>query len=289
MSLSIIVVNYNTRRLLATCLESLAAHVRVEHEVIVIDNASADGSADMVRAQFPDVRLLAMETNLGFAAAVNAGISATTGQYVCWLNPDARVLNEGMAEVLAYLEEHAEVGIVGPQVVNPDGSMQHSSRMFPTVRAVFFNRNSLMTRFFPENRFSRRYLGMDRDRETIHQTDWVSGACLIHRRDVGLLDERFFLYMEDIDFCLRATRAGWKVMYHPALRVMHQIGASSRHFPVRRVIAMHRSIWRYYAKHFHRNVVLDAASAALIGARCLLMMLEAALFGAKAPPDLRRE
>jgi GT2 family glycosyltransferase len=261
----------------------------VEHEVVVIDNASGDGSADMVRAQFPNVRLLAMEKNLGFGAAVNAGIKATTGRYICWLNPDARLLNEGMAEVLAYLDEHAEAGIVGPQVVNPDGSMQHSSRMFPTVSAAFFNRNSLMTRFFPENRFSRRFLGMDRDRETVHQTDWVSGACLIHRREVGLLDERFFLYMEDIDFCLRATQAGWKVIYHPGLRVMHQIGASSRHMPVRRVIALHRSIWRYYAKHFHRNVLFDAASAAMIGARCLLMMAEALLFGAKAPPDLRRE
>ena len=289
MSLSIIVVNYNTRALLATCLEALAKHVRVEHEVVVIDNASADGSADMVRAQFPQVRLLAMETNRGFAAAVNAGLAATTGAYVCWLNPDARLLNDGLAEVLAYLDEHAEAGVVGPQVVNPDGSIQHSSRMFPSVTAAFFNRNSLMTRFFPENRFSRRYLGMDRDRETVHQTDWVSGACLIHRREVGQLDERFFLYMEDIDFCLRATRAGWKVMYHPALQVMHQIGGSSRHMPVRRVVAMHRSIWRYYAKHFRRNVLRDAASAAVIGARCAVMMLEAVVFGAKDPPVLRRE
>jgi len=289
MSLSVIVVNYNTRGLLTTCLQSLAEHLRVEHEVVVIDNASADGSAAMLREKFPNVRLISMDANLGFAAAVNAGIAATTGQYVCWLNPDARLLNDGIGEVLAYLDEHADAGIVGPQVVNPDGSMQHSSRRFPTVRAAFFNRNSLMTRFFPENRFSRRYLGMDRDRETIHQTDWVSGACLIHRREVGTLDERFFLYMEDIDFCLRATRAGWKVMYHPALRVVHQIGASSRHFPVRRVIAMHRSIWRYYAKHFHRNVVLDLASAALIGARCLMMMLEAVLFGARSPPVPRKE
>ncbi|HUR81197.1 MAG TPA: glycosyltransferase family 2 protein [Thermoanaerobaculia bacterium] len=289
MSVSIIVVNFNTRELLAACLQSLAEHVRVEHDVVVIDNASADGSADMVRTRFPHVRVIAMETNRGFAASVNEGIRATSGQYVCWLNPDARLLNDGLPEVIAYLDEHPEAGVVGPQVVNPDGSMQHSSRMFPTVSAAFFNRNSLMTRFFPENRFSRRYLGMDRDRETVHQTDWVSGACLIHRRELGELDERFFLYMEDIDFCLRATRAGWKVMYHPALRVMHHIGGSSRHMPVRRVVAMHRSIWRYYAKHFRRNPLFDAVGALVIGARCAVMILEAVLFGAKDPPDLRRE
>lgn len=287
VDLSVIVVSHNTRELLAECLDSLAEQLRgIAHEVCVIDNASADGSAAMVRERFPGVRLLAAERNRGFAAGVNAGLAVTTGRYVCWLNSDARLLNGGMAEVLAYLDVQARVGVIGPQLVNANGSVQHSSRGFPSYATAFSNRNSLLTRFFPRNRFTRDYLHTDRDHGVVQETDWVSGACLIHRRELGGLDERFFMYMEDIDFCLRAARGEWRVVYHPALRVLHHIGASSRSRPVRRAIVLHRSIWRYYAKHFRRNPLLDAVSAALISARCLVMMAEAALFGMRRPPDV---
>ena len=287
MQLSVVVVSHNTRELLAACLQSLDEHLRdVEHEVCVVDNASTDGSAALVRERFPHVRLLANERNAGFSAAVNAAIEATAGRYLCWLNPDTRLLDDGMAAVLAYLDAHERVGVVGPQLVNADGSIQLSFRSFPTYATAFFNRNSLLTRFFPRNRYTRDYLHTDWDHGLVQETDWVSGACLIHRRALGRLDERFFMYMEDIDFCLRARGAGWSVVYHPALRVLHHIGGSSRRMPVRRVIVLHRSIWRYYAKHFRRNPLLDAASAAMIWGRCLLMMVEAVVFGARRPPDL---
>jgi N-acetylglucosaminyl-diphospho-decaprenol L-rhamnosyltransferase len=286
--LSIVIVSHNARELLAACLASLDEHLRgVEHEVCVVDNASTDGSADLVREQFPRVRLLVEPRNRGFAAAVNAAMEATSGRYVCWLNPDARLLGGGMSEVLEYLEAHERVGIAGPQLVNADGSVQHSFRSFPSYATALFNRNSLLTRLFPRNRFTRRYLLTDLDRNAVQETDWVSGACLIHRRALGTLDDRFFLYMEDIDFCLRARAAGWGIVYHPALRVLHHIGGSSRRVPVRRVVALHRSIWRYYAKHFRRNPLLDAASAAVIWGRCLLMMTEALLFGARDPRRIR--
>ena len=285
--LSVIVVSHNTRELLAACLDSLATHLRgVAHEVCVVDNASTDGSADMVRERFPRVRLIAEEGNRGFSAAVNVALQATTGRYVCWLNPDARLLNGGMAAVLAYLDAHEQAGIIGPQLVNADGSVQLSSRSFPSYATAFFNRNSLLTRFFPRNRYTRDYLHTDRDHDVVQETDWVSGACLIHRRALGGLDERFFMYMEDIDFCLRASEGGWRVVYHPALRVLHHIGGSSRHMPVRRAIVLHRSIWRYYAKHFRRNPLLDAVSAAMIWGRCLVMMADAVVSGARQPPDV---
>jgi hypothetical protein len=287
VDLSVIVVSHNTRALLGECLDSLGEHLRgIAHEVCVVDNASTDGSAAMVRERFPNVRLLADDRNRGFSAGVNAGLAVTSGRYVCWLNPDARLLNGGMAEVLAYLDEDARAGVIGPQLVNADGSVQLSSRDFPSYATAFFNRNSLLTRFFPRNRYTRDYLHTDRDHELVQETDWVSGACLIHRRALGGLDERFFMYMEDIDFCLRARAAGWRVVYHPALRVLHHIGGSSGSMPVRRAIVLHRSIWRYYAKHFRRNPLLDAVSAALIWGRCLVMMAEAALFGARRPPDV---
>ncbi|HVE73052.1 MAG TPA: glycosyltransferase family 2 protein [Thermoanaerobaculia bacterium] len=289
MRLSLIVVSYNTRELLASCLDSLVAYLpAIEHEVCVVDNASKDGSAALVRERFPHVRVIELGENRGFAAAVNVGIAATSGRYVCWLNPDACLLNDGMGTLLDYLDAHERTGIVGPRILNPDGSVQHSSRAFPSYATALFNRNSLLTRFFPRNRFTRSYLNIDRDRDAVQETDWVSGACLLHRRELGLLDERFFLYMEDIDFCLRAHNGGWGVAYHPALRVMHRIGGSSRQMPVRRVVAFHRSIWRYYAKHFRRNLLLDAASAAVIWGRCAVMMLEAALFGQSDPHTIRR-
>jgi len=287
VDLSVIIVSHNTRELLAACLQSLAEHLRgVAHEVCVVDNASTDGSAAMVRERFPGVRLLADERNRGFSVAVNAAIAVTAGRYVCWLNPDARLLNGGMAAVLAYFDAHERVGVVGPQLVNADGSVQLSSRAFPSYATAFFNRNSLLTRFFPRNRFTRHYLHTDRDPGVVQETDWVSGACLIHRRELGGPDERFFMYMEDIDFCLRARAAGWGVAYHPALRVLHHIGGSSRSMPVRRAIVLHRSIWRYYAKHFRRNPLLDGVSAMLIWGRCLVMMAEAVLFGDRRPPDV---
>jgi GT2 family glycosyltransferase len=287
VQLSVVVVSHNTRELLAACLESLNEHLRgVEHEVCVVENASTDGSAALVRERFPRVRLLANARNRGFSAAVNAAIAATTGRYVCWLNPDTRLLDDGMAAVLAYLDANERVGVVGPQLVNGDGSVQLSFRSFPSYATAFFNRNSLLTRFFPRNRHTRDYLRTDRAHDVVQETDWVSGACLIHRRTLGSLDERFFMYMEDIDFCLRAREGGWSVVYHPSLRVLHHIGGSSRRMPVRRVIVLHRSIWHYYAKHFRRNPLLDAASAVMIWGRCALMMAEALLVGARQPPDI---
>jgi GT2 family glycosyltransferase len=289
LRLSVLVVSHNTRELLAACLDSLAEHLTgIEHEVCVVDNASSDGSAALVRERFPHVRLLANDRNAGFAAGVNEAIDATTASYICWLNPDARLLNAGMAAALDYLDAHERVGILGPRIVNADGSIQHSSRSFPSYATALFNRNSFMTRLFPRNRYTRDYLRTGRNHAAIEETDWVSGACLIHRRALGRLDERFFLYMEDIDFCLRARKEGWSVVCHPALRVLHHIGGSSRRIPVRRVLVLHRSIWRYYKKHFRCNLLLDAVSAGVIWGRCAVMIGEALLFGAKDPHTIRR-
>jgi N-acetylglucosaminyl-diphospho-decaprenol L-rhamnosyltransferase len=282
MRLSVLIVSHNTRELLSSCLVSLAERLSgVEHEVCVVDNASTDGTADLVRSRFPGVRLISNDVNRGFSAAVNSALAATSGTYVCWLNSDAELLNDGMSALLTFLDEHQDVAIAGPQIVNADLSIQFSRRSFPSYANALFNRSSLLTRWFPRNRYTREYLHTDWDHSQMREVDWVSGACLVHRRalvdTIGRIDERFFMYMEDIDFCFRARQAGFRTVYHPALRVLHHIGGTSRNVPVQRVLVLHRSIRRYYVKHFRRNLLLDAASDAIIWTRCGMMMAGAAL------------
>lgn len=283
MQLSIIIVTYNSARHLPGCLESISEHFKgVEYEVCVVDNASDDGTVALASAAAGGRTHLVLNTrNMGFSAAVNIGLRSTTGRYCVWLNPDTRIVGGDVWEMLRHFEEQPDVGIIGPQLLNADGSIQLSCRSFPSYSAAFFNRYSLLTRLFPKNRFSRAYLHTDWDHQAIRQVDWVSGACLLHRRslldDVGELDEVFFMYIEDIDFCLRASRGGWKAHYHPALRVLHHIAESSRQVPFSMIVELHKSIWRYYTKYFRRNPLKDAAGAAVIWARCAGMLARVGL------------
>ncbi len=281
MLLSIIIVTYNSARHLRSCLDSIEEHLAgIEYEVCVVDNASNDSSAALVRERCgPRIRLIQNGRNEGFAAAVNTGFRNTAGRYIMWLNPDTKIAGGSIEELLLYFEREHEVGIIGPQVLNLDGSIQFSCRSFPSYNTALFNRYSLLTRFFPRNRFSRKYLHTDWNHQSVREVDWVSGACLLHRRSliesIGAVDERFFMYMEDIDFCLRASRAGWKVFYHPGLSVVHHIAGSSRQVPFSMIVELHKSIWRYYAKHFPRNPLKDLLGAAVIWGRCAGMLLRA--------------
>jgi|SRR5687768_1830282 len=282
MDLSVIIVTYNSARHLGQCLESVEEHFKdVAYEVCVVDNASDDGSAAIVRAAGGRTRLVSNDRNLGFSAGVNVGLQNTTGRYCMWLNPDTRIIGGDVVELLQYLDKEVGVGIVGPQVLNKDGSVQLSCRSFPSYSTALFNRYSLLTRLFPGNYFSRKYLHTDWDHGAVREVDWISGACLIHRRslleDVGALDEHFFMYIEDIDFCLRAHGAGWNVHYNPALRVLHHIAGSSRQVPFSMIVELHKSIWLYYAKHFRRNPLKDAAAGTVIWGRCVGMLARAAL------------
>lgn len=273
MDLSVIIVNYNGGRFLTSCLEAVARQLRaVEHEVVVVDNGSTDRSLDLVRRGFPDVPLLPNGTNLGFAAAVNRGLAATTGRYVLWLNPDAVLLDEGMAELIRYLDAQPRVGIVGPQLVDPDGRVQPSARTFPSYGWPLAHRRSIWTRLVPWNPYTRRYLRTDADPARIQEVDWVSGACLLHRRAlleaIGGLDEGFFMYCEDVDFCLRAQQHGWAVHYHPGARVLHHIGGSTVTAERAMLVERHRSLWRYYLKHFPRRPWVDPLAWVVIWGRC---------------------
>jgi GT2 family glycosyltransferase len=273
MELSLVIVNYNTAHCVGACLASIERHLAdVPHEVCVVDNASVDDSVALLQREYRHVRLLCNERNLGFAAGINRAVHATTGRHVLWLNPDSALRDGGIVELLRFLNANPRVGIVGPRIVNADDSLQLSCRSFPSYRTALFHRYALLTRLFPGNRFSDQYLLTNWDHTSVRQVDWVSGACLLHRRqlweELDGLDERFFMYCEDVDFCLRARQAGWQTWFHPGMCVRHDIAGSSRSGRVRATLVRHQSMWRYYRKHFGPNPVKDLAVGAAVGLRC---------------------
>ncbi len=277
MDISIIIVSYNGREHLRRTLASLQAHKpEAESEVIVVDNDSRDGSADMVASEFPNVRLLRMPRNLGFAAGANEGAKGATGEAIVLLNPDTEVETDPFGPMLAYLRQHPDTGIVAPRLLNPDGSLQLSCRSFPSFSTALFNRYSLLTRLFPRNRYSRQYLLSGWQHDSVRDVDWVSGACLMIRRSlferIGLLDEGYFMYIEDVDLSQRVHRAGYEVVYLPQASVVHHIGQSSRTLASRSILARHRSMWHYYKKYLRKNALMDLGVGLGVVARCAYLL-----------------
>ena len=283
MELSIVIVTYNSQAFIDACLRSVRDAVEAAHglgghagvEVCVVDNRSTDETVPTVRVTHPWVRLIESDRNGGFAHGVNLGLSATTGEFVLWLNPDSRMLpgaGRGLGELAAWMRAHPKAGVVGGRILDPDGTVQRSVRAFPSYGSVLGARYSLLTRLWPGNPFSREFLRADLSYADVATVDWVSGACLLHRRAVSDalhgVDEGFFMYFEDVDFCYRASQAGWTVHFHPAVSVEHHIGGSSEQAPVRMLVARHRSMWRWYTKTFRRFWLKDAVVYAGIWMRC---------------------
>jgi GT2 family glycosyltransferase len=270
--LSVVVVSFNARDHLRRCLASLYEQQRGAFEVIVIDNASPDDSADMVKREFPQARLVRNATNAGFAVAANIGARAAAGDVIVWLNPDSELREDAFSAAAAYLRDHPDAGALGVKVLNPDGSLQLSVRRFPGLEAALFNRYSLLTKLLPGNRFSRRYLMTDWDHTTVSDVDWVSGACLMTTRAVldrlGDLDEGYFWGFEDVDFCQRVHRAGLRVVYFPLASVVHAIGASASSVPTRALVARHKGMWRYYKRYLASNPVIDGVVFLGVWGRC---------------------
>lgn len=225
MDLSIIILNYRSRGLLKECLRALRlARPQLAVEIIVVDNASGDGTPAMVRAEFPEVRLIASDRNLGYAGGNNLGLKAATGRNVMIMNPDIIVRDGSLETLVAYLDEHADVGLVGPKLLNPDGSVQYSCYRFHTVMTPIFRRTPL-GELGVGRRALDRFLMADLDRKAHSEVDWLLGGAIVARRlaalKVGLLDERFFLYFDDVDWSRRFWEAGFKVVYVPASEMVH--------------------------------------------------------------------
>jgi len=252
--LDIIIVNYNSTDYLLHCIKSVYASVQeLPAKVFVQDNASEDG-VDRVKVEFPKVILSKNSYNMGFSRAINNALRQGDSPYIVLLNPDSYVMDGFFEPILRYMEEHPNVGIVGPKILDHDGSVQGSARTFPSPLTGLFGRSSLLTRFFPNNRLTRENILTTRsDGKSPMEVHWVSGACMVVRRkavdDVGPMDERFFLYWEDADWCRRMRRKGWKVVYFPESPVVHYAGASSKQAPLRSIFEFHKSSYRLFEKY----------------------------------------
>ncbi len=274
--LSVCIVSWNVREDLLSCLRSLrGAEGDIRAEVIVVDNASTDGSVEAIRHRFPHVKLIRNNENRGFAAASNQGLAAAGGELLLLLNPDTVLPPGALVELHQAAAQDPGAGIIGPKLVNPDGSLQHSCRRFPTPMAALF-RHTFLGRLFPRNRWSAEYVMADWDHTEPREVDWVSGACMLIRRNlyeaIGPLDEGFFWGSEDVDYCFRARRAGRQVLYTPRPAIVHRVGASTNRVPIRTLLRFHRSMHRLYCKHFARNWLEAAIIGAGIGARAVLLI-----------------
>ena len=250
---SVIIVSWNTRDILLQCLASLNAEAcRYPMEVIVVDNASSDGSADAVATSYPQVRLIRNTENSGFAKANNQGICVSTGRYLCLVNSDVKVLPHCITRLVDFCETHQGVGMAGPRIIGGDGKLQRSCRGFPTVWNMFCRALALDT-IFPKLKLFTGYALLHSPQETPGPVDILTGCFWLVRREaleqVGGLDESFFMYGEDMDWCKRFWLQGWHLMFIPEAEAIHYGGASSSNAPVRFYIERQRADLQYWKKH----------------------------------------
>ncbi len=287
--LSVIIVNWNVRDLLRRCLRSLyssATESGLAVQVIVVDNGSTDGSVEMVRSAFPAVHLIVNQDNRGFPAANNQGLAVAQGRYSLILNPDTEIVGDALATLVAFADAHPDVGIVGPQLLNPDGTVQSSRRRFPTLATAFFE-STWLQRYGPR-RILEHYYVLDRPDDRVQDVDWLYGAAFMARREavaqVGLLDEGYFMYSEELDWCRRFRDAGWRVVYLPTAQVIHYGGKSSEQVIAARHIHFQTSKVRYFRK-YHGRMAAEALRWFLLGNYLWQLGLEGGkwLLGHKRP------
>jgi hypothetical protein len=318
IDLSILIVSWNVRDLLAACLDSIAAAPitiipatnspvgagletrpsplaasgegdqggEVNVEVIVVDSASADGSADMIRERFPWVMLIAKTDNIGFTRGNNDALEASQGRYLMLLNPDTAVHDDALNRLVAYLDANPEVGIVGPRVLNADGSTQSTRRRFPTLLTAIFE--STWLQGLAPRRVLNYYYVADQPDDGTFDVDWVQGCALVARRDVyaqiGPLDPGYVMYSEELDWCRRAKSAGWRVVYVGDARITHYGGKSSEQVQAHRHIYFQQSKIRYFRK-FHGPAAAFALRVFLLLSYMVQIVQESvkALIGHKRP------
>jgi len=276
---SAVIVNYNTRDHLVRCVASLRAEG--VGEIVVVDNDSVDGSGQALAA-VDDARFVNTGANLGFGRAANIGAANTSRPMLLVMNPDAVVEPGAIAALVSTLGGDDDLAVVGPRVENPDGTCYPSARRFPDLAVAVGHAFVGLVR--PDNRFTRRYKMLDVARDRTCDVDWVSGTCMLARRAafdaVGGFDPAYFMYVEDVDLCWRLHRAGWRIGYEPAARVIHTVGASSDLAPYRMIAAHHRSLLRFAARTSEgpHRLLLPVVAAGL-GVRTLLAWVQRAQRG----------
>jgi len=257
--LSICIVSYNTREMLRDCLHSLAEHApRVPWEVIIVDNQSADGSVEVIKTEFPNVKLISLTSHEGYTKAMNCALKVAQGQYLVQLNPDTLIKTRIWDELIKFMQTHPDVGICTPKVLNRDGTLQNQCRRSAAGPWDTFCYVSGLSRLFPKNRRFAGYLMTYMDMDVVHPCEAVSGSCMFIRREVieriGYLDEVYYAYQEDSDFCFRARLAGFQVYYVPLTSIIHYGGQGGSLVNARKSIyEWHRSYWIYYRRYFSPN------------------------------------
>jgi len=279
-AVSIVLVSWNSRHDLRALLPQLLELTDVEHEMLVIDNASTDGTPEEIESRFPSVRLVRNPRNLGFAAGVNVGMQGARNPLILLLNPDSRLRPNAISRLVAHLDAHPTVGIVGPRVLNEDGTLQSAGFRFPSLLNLLLSATYLY-KLSPRSRFwNRERLGGTAPASPT-SVDAVSGCCLLLRRSlldqIGLLDEGFFMYAEETDFCYRARRSGWSVHCVPDAEIVHVGGGSSRLARRQNFLEFRRSLLRFFSKHRGRGTA-EAARALLL----LFLLLRAPYWALRA-------
>jgi len=275
--LSIIIVSYNSRDYLDGCLKSVLKYHAPSNgktEVIVVDNASKDGSAELVKNNYKQVKLIINSSNMGFSRANNIAIRQSDSEYILLINSDCEIFENAVDELISFMDRNRSTGVSGPKIINSDGSIQLSCRRFPS----FFDAgmHSVLEHIAPGNRFSRRYKLADIDRTRHFEVDWVSGSCMMVRREafneVGLLDENYFMYVEDIDLCYQMWKKGWKVFYNPYAEILHYAGKSTHVGATAASIRMQKSIFYFFWKNYRKTwrIVFLPVLPFFLGLRILL-------------------
>jgi len=274
MDVSIIIVNWNTRELLLNCLSSVFATASgLDVEIMVVDNGSEDGSVGAVREQFPGVTIIQNNLNLGFARANNQALARAAGRYLLLLNSDAALTEGSLQGLVAFMDKTPGAGIAACRYIDIDGSSQNSFDSFPTLATELFNKTILKT-LFPARFPSKR-----RDYREPLEVDSVIGACMLVRaeavRKVGGLDEDYFFFLEETDWCFRMRRAGWLVYHLPHIRVYHLQGKSKEKSPVKAWIEYYRSLYLFFKKNRSplSYAALRVARFAKVAVNCALNLL----------------
>ncbi len=251
--ISIVIVTWNCKSYVEECLTSInSQQADISTEIVVVDNASTDGTAEMIAVRFPRVCLVRSPTNLGFAKGNNLGIGQTSGKYICLINPDVNVYPDCLAKMLRYLEEHPEVGLLGPQMLGPDGNVGRSTMRFPTIWNSLCRALALDS-LFKRSRIFGGFLMRDFSHDLTKDVDILNGWFWMARRDalnqVGMLDDSLFMYGDDLDWCRRFHDAKWRVVFYAGTQAVHYGGRSSARCPVPLYIAMQRANFQYWEKH----------------------------------------
>ena len=259
MDVSVCIVNLNSIKQLEECLNSLKCGITpLSYEIIVVDNFSNDGSQNFIRKNFNNVRLISNSRNHGYTSEINKAMRIGKGRYKLILNPDSRLMPKSVVRLVTFLKNTIGVGIVGPLVLNEDGSFQWSCRRGLARPFAVFSYFLGIAKLFPENQIFTGYHLNHLNIEEINEVSGVSGSCMLIDQklidDIGYFDEEYFAYQEDSDYCLRAINRGWKVYYNPKAKVIHKGGfGGSNSVPFRSIFEWHRSYIIYYFKHFSKD------------------------------------